>query len=70
MSTQFDSFDPGTQAGPVPSPCIDICQMNPATGLCVGCWRTIDEIVIWGSAPDATKRAIWQELRRRAEQAF
>jgi len=50
---------------PVPSPCINLCEMDPQTGLCRGCLRTIDEIVAWGSANDAAKRAIWHEIRRR-----
>jgi uncharacterized protein len=52
---------------PVPSPCINICQMDQATGLCQGCMRTIDEIVKWGSAGDDYKRAVWAEIRRREE---
>lgn len=39
--------------------------MDPATGWCVGCRRTIDEIAAWGSLDDAGKRAVWAELRRR-----
>ena len=44
---------------PVPSPCISICRMDPdrgtaaeraAGGLCVGCLRTLDEIMEWASA--------------------
>jgi predicted Fe-S protein YdhL (DUF1289 family) len=50
---------------PVPSPCISLCEMAPVTGLCRGCLRTIDEIVAWGNASDAHKRAIWAEIRRR-----
>jgi predicted Fe-S protein YdhL (DUF1289 family) len=42
--------------------------MVPATGLCEGCMRTIDEIVAWGAASDDTKRAIWAEIRRREAQ--
>ena len=56
------------QQTPVPSPCINVCRMVPATGLCEGCMRTIDEIVAWGSASDEQKRAIWAELRRREAQ--
>lgn len=52
---------------PVPSPCINVCQMAPDTGLCIGCLRTIDEIVAWGSAGDDYKRAVWAEIRRREE---
>jgi predicted Fe-S protein YdhL (DUF1289 family) len=50
---------------PVPSPCINICQMVPETGLCQGCLRTIDEIMAWSTATDDAKRAIWAEIRRR-----
>ena len=52
----------------VASPCIDICRMDPRSGLCEGCLRTLDEIAAWGTLSDAGKRAIWQrlELRRRA----
>ena len=50
---------------PVPSPCINVCQMDPATGLCRGCLRTIDEIVAWGRASEDEKRAVWAEIRRR-----
>jgi len=50
---------------PVPSPCINVCEMDAATGLCRGCLRTIDEIVAWGAAGDDYKRAVWNEIRRR-----
>jgi predicted Fe-S protein YdhL (DUF1289 family) len=44
--------------------------MVPETGLCEGCLRTIDEIVAWGRADDAYKRAVWTEIRRREAQLF
>lgn len=50
---------------PVPSPCINVCEMAPETGLCRGCLRTIDEIVAWGGASEDEKRAVWAEIRRR-----
>lgn len=31
----------------VPSPCVNVCQVDPATGLCRGCLRTLDEIAGW-----------------------
>jgi predicted Fe-S protein YdhL (DUF1289 family) len=55
-------------AGPqVPSPCISVCRMDADSGLCEGCFRTLDEIAAWGMASDAEKRVIWQALVRRAE---
>ena len=41
----------------IASPCIDVCRMNPLTGLCDGCFRTIDEIAGWSSFDD-TQRAM------------
>ena len=43
--------------------------MNAQTGWCEGCLRTIEEIVAWGGATDADKRAIWVEIKRRAADA-
>ena len=49
----------------VPSPCISVCRMNEATGLCEGCWRTVGEIGAWSSVDDAAKRAIWSRIEQR-----
>jgi uncharacterized protein len=52
----------------VPSPCIDVCQMNAQTGWCEGCGRTIEEITLWSRLDDATKLQVWKLLpERRAE---
>jgi predicted Fe-S protein YdhL (DUF1289 family) len=50
----------------VPSPCLSICRMESATGLCVGCLRTLDEIAAWGRMDDASKQGLWQQLEERA----
>jgi hypothetical protein len=46
--------------------------MNPATGYCEGCFRTIPEITDWSRADDARKRAILAEVasRRAAADLF
>lgn len=51
---------------PVPSPCRDVCTMDPASGYCLGCLRTIDEIAGWSAYDDADKRRIWTTLPARA----
>ncbi|WP_442968817.1 DUF1289 domain-containing protein [Ramlibacter sp.] len=51
---------------PVPSPCICICRVDPRSGLCDGCLRTIDEIAGWTSMSDAGKREVWTRLGERA----
>lgn len=49
----------------VPSPCINVCRMDEATGWCEGCQRTLAEIGAWGGLDDAAKRAVWQALPAR-----
>ena len=56
--------------GDVPSPCISICRMVPATGFCEGCLRTIDEIAAWSRMDDARKRSVWRAIELRAEAGF
>jgi predicted Fe-S protein YdhL (DUF1289 family) len=56
--------------GELPSPCISICRMVPATGLCEGCLRTIDEIAAWSRMDDAGKRSVWRAIELRAEAGF
>lgn len=52
---------------PVPSPCISICRMDPKTGWCEGCLRTIDEIAAWSRLDDEAKRAVWSLLAARRD---
>jgi hypothetical protein len=52
-------LDPGA---PVPSPCVNICQIDAHTSVCLGCRRTLDEIAAWSRMSDADKLAVWQRL--------
>lgn len=49
----------------VPSPCVSVCRMDEATGWCLGCARTIDEIAAWGLLDDDDKREVWAVLPQR-----
>jgi predicted Fe-S protein YdhL (DUF1289 family) len=54
-------------SGP-PSPCISVCQMDPLTGFCIGCTRTIDEIRDWIiSNPDERNAILAKITERRAK---
>lgn len=55
---------------PVPSPCIDVCRMSAASGLCEGCLRTLDEIANWGVWGDDAKRAVWVLIEQRRTSVF
>jgi predicted Fe-S protein YdhL (DUF1289 family) len=58
----------------VRSPCISMCTMDPsrgsmadraAGGLCVGCLRTVDEIIEWGTATAGRKLEILANIGAR-----
>nr|WP_298682907.1 DUF1289 domain-containing protein [uncultured Dongia sp.] len=55
-------------SGP-PSPCISVCQMDPMTGFCVGCTRTIDEIRDWIISPPEMRNAILARITERRAKA-
>lgn len=46
----------------VPTPCIKLCKLDPATGLCRGCLRTGAEIAAWRDADAARRKHILQEV--------
>lgn len=56
------------QLDPVASPCIRQCRLNAAQ-TCLGCFRSLEEIIDWSAAPDAARRAILARSARRRRQA-
>jgi predicted Fe-S protein YdhL (DUF1289 family) len=50
---------------PVGSPCIDVCRLNPSSGLCEGCLRSREEIKAWKAMPDPDRLALLETLARR-----
>ena len=53
----------------VPSPCVSICVVNPNTGLCEGCLRTLNEVAAWGQLPSVQQREVWQLIQARCDAA-
>jgi predicted Fe-S protein YdhL (DUF1289 family) len=51
--------------GRVPSPCIGVCRIDEATGLCAGCLRTLDEIAAWFTLDDDARQAVWRAIGER-----
>ncbi|MEZ5730534.1 MAG: DUF1289 domain-containing protein [Burkholderiaceae bacterium] len=52
-------------AGSVVSPCISVCRLDRASGLCEGCLRTIDEIAGWSAMNDPQRRAVLARVAAR-----
>jgi len=49
----------------ISSPCVKLCQLDPATRLCLGCGRSLNEIGRWSNLSEAERRAIMTELPAR-----
>jgi len=53
------------QRNDLQSPCVNVCQMNPFTGLCRGCFRTLDEIAGWLDFSVSEKLEVFKHLDER-----
>ena len=56
-------LDSKTEA--VASPCNKVCRIDPRTGWCEGCLRTLTEIGAWSQLDDDDKRLVLTELDAR-----
>ncbi|AMY69571.1 DUF1289 domain-containing protein [Frigidibacter mobilis] len=50
----------------IESPCVKLCVMHPAEGICMGCYRTLTEIGGWSGMSAEARRAVMAELPSRA----
>ena len=71
VTTPTYTFDYATKVAShqVASPCVSICNIDDVTGLCEGCFRTLDEIAVWSQMDNAAKREIWNRITQRAAQS-
>ena len=51
--------------GPIASPCVRLCVVDGASGLCVGCLRTLGEIAGWAALTDAERAEVMRALPAR-----
>jgi predicted Fe-S protein YdhL (DUF1289 family) len=54
----------------ISSPCIRVCILDPETGLCEGCGRTLEEIGKWFRLTEEERLRIMTELPERMRKAF
>ena len=52
----------------IASPCINVCKMDEQTGLCSGCFRTIEEIAAWAGIDDSRRLVILAAVARRRQE--
>jgi len=62
---------PGSQRpGPpkaIATPCVMVCAVDGASGLCLGCFRSLTEIAGWRTLSEAKRAAIMAELPSRRD---
>jgi predicted Fe-S protein YdhL (DUF1289 family) len=51
----------------IETPCVKVCRIDPATKLCTGCWRTLDEIIGWLAMTPAERRSVMEGLPPRRQ---
>ena len=54
----------------VESPCVSICVVDPDSGYCMGCLRSLAEITCWLEYSDDEKRAVIRAIDERRTAAF
>ena len=47
------------------SPCIGICTLDPKSGYCLGCRRSVDEIARWMTMDDPSRQQVIDQLPTR-----
>jgi predicted Fe-S protein YdhL (DUF1289 family) len=50
---------------PIATPCIKVCVIDGASGLCLGCYRSLTEVASWQKLSEAERAAIMDELAAR-----
>jgi predicted Fe-S protein YdhL (DUF1289 family) len=50
----------------IDSPCVKICVIHPQARICIGCYRTGDEIAAWSRLTDEARASVMQDLPARA----
>jgi predicted Fe-S protein YdhL (DUF1289 family) len=54
-------------ARPIATPCVKVCVVDGASGLCLGCWRTLAEIGGWSGLTDDQRAAVMADLPGRRD---
>jgi hypothetical protein len=61
-----DSSDNIWKRAEIESPCVKLCAVHPTERICVGCFRTLEEIGSWSRMTPETRARIMTELPDRA----
>ena len=51
----------------IATPCVKVCVVDGASGLCLGCYRTLQEIGGWSALTEDQRAAIMADLPGRKD---
>jgi uncharacterized protein len=47
---------------PIVTPCVKVCIVDGESGLCLGCYRTLGEVVRWSQLSEVERDVLMAEL--------
>ncbi len=50
---------------PIKTPCVKVCVVDGESGLCMGCYRRLNEVAGWARLTEAERETIMAELPSR-----
>jgi predicted Fe-S protein YdhL (DUF1289 family) len=57
--------EPARPPAPIKTPCIKVCIVDGESGLCLGCYRTLNEVAAWTRFSDEKRERLMAELPAR-----
>ena len=51
----------------IDSPCVKVCVVHPKASICIGCFRSLDEIAQWSQMTDEERARVKSELSAREQ---
>ena len=66
--SQPTASEPARPPRSIATPCVMVCTVDGASGLCLGCFRTLPEIATWSRMSDEERAKVMDELNGRRGQ--
>ena len=63
--SQPTASEPARPPRSIATPCVMVCAVDGASGLCLGCFRTLKEIAGWRALGEEGRAAVMAELPSR-----
>jgi len=52
----------------IETPCIGVCTIDDNNGLCMGCYRSLEEIQNWWDMTDEQRTQVTEQLQQRMQE--